>query len=49
MTTVDKIETCLAGMRTELWPGISFYLTDPIQREEAAKWLASLMDEMDLI
>lgn len=41
---VDLIEQHLAGMKTELWPGVAYYLTDPISREAAARWLAETME-----
>ncbi len=42
-----QLDKMFQDMGCELWPGVSFYLTDPKERAKAVEWLRELLNEVD--
>lgn len=43
----SQLDQMFQDMGCELWPGVSFYLTDPKERVKAVEWLRELLNEVD--
>lgn len=46
---MTDIEKYLTTRGCELWPGVTFYLTDPKERAKAVQWTRDLLTQLEAV